>query len=55
LSYYYGGYAREYGRRFDRRPLQAPRNFIRLRGKQLRTAGLLAEDSVHDLGIAGTI
>src|SRR6266536_5488576 len=26
-----------------------------LRGKQLRTAGLLAEDSVHDLGTAGTI
>jgi hypothetical protein len=29
--------------------------FIHLRGKQLRTAGLLAEDSVHDLGTAGTI
>jgi hypothetical protein len=30
--------------------------FIHLRGKQLRTGScLLAEDSVHDLGAAGTI
>jgi hypothetical protein len=50
-----GGYVREWGRRFDRRPLRAPGEFMRLRGEQLRTAGLVAEDPVHDLGIAGTI
>lgn len=46
-----GGYVREWGCRFDRRPLRAPGEFMR--GEQLRTAGLVAEDPVHDLGIAG--